>query len=295
MAGLSRGNVIIYPRFRSRNMQCLGTISHPRLAQAFIDYMASKNIAIRLSSEPEHNFSLWVEDDTHAVIAQTELTAFLADPSQAKYQAASWDMAETRTASFQYPKVNFIDLIRAQAGPFTLTILSICLGIYILWFFGLQGTLFDWLHFPSMSGEKWQVWRYFTHTLLHFSILHIVFNCLWWWLLGGIIERKISSWKLIQIFLFSAMISGFAQFSISGIEFGGLSGVVYALLGYLWWLGWLLPEKGVSIPKAYVGFMLAWLVIGFALPMNIANMAHLFGLLTGCAIAFWDAKFAKKH
>ena len=274
-------------------MQRLGTISHPRLAQAFIDYMASKNIVIRLAPEPEKVFALWVEDDAHLTMAQAELSAFLDDPAQAKYQAASWEMAETRTASFQYPKVNFIDLIRAQAGPFTLTILSICLGIYILWFFGLQGTLFDWLHFPSMGSEKWQLWRYFTHTLLHFSIIHIVFNCLWWWLLGGIIERKISTWKLVQIFLFSAMISGFAQFAISGIEFGGLSGVVYALLGYLWWIGWLAPEKGVGIPKAYVGFMLAWLVLGFVLPMNIANMAHLFGVLTGCAIAFWDAKLTK--
>ncbi len=108
-------------------MQRLGSISHPRLAQAFIDYMASKQIAIRLASEPDQVFALWVEDDAHLATAQAELSDFLADPNQAKYQAASWDMAETRTASFQYPKLNFIDLIRAQAGPFTLTILILCL------------------------------------------------------------------------------------------------------------------------------------------------------------------------
>lgn len=271
-------------------MQQLGSIQNPRLAQAFIDYMATQHIEIQLSADPDVGFVLWLVDDNKLDEVQSALSDFLSDPSQGKYQAASWDVAETRTATFAYPKVNFLHLIKAQAGPFTLSVLVVCIAIYVLWLFGLQGTLFDWLHFPSMDGEQWQLWRYVTHALLHFSILHLVFNGLWWWLLGGMIERQISSSKLMQIFLLSALISGFAQFAISGIEFGGLSGVVYALLGYLWWIGWLVPERGLGIPRSYVGFMLAWLVLGFVLPMNIANMAHLFGLLTGCGIAYWDAK-----
>ncbi|MCV5948796.1 rhomboid family intramembrane serine protease, partial [Escherichia coli] len=70
----------------------------------------------------------------------------------------------------------------------------------------------------------------------------------------------------------------------------GLSGVVYALLGYLWVLGYRLPHLGLTLPKSIIGFMLVWLVLGFVQPfMAIANTAHLAGLLAGMAIALFDS------
>lgn len=146
-----------------------------------------------------------------------------------------------------------------------------------------------------MDGDEWQLWRFFSHALIHFSTLHVVFNCLWWWILGGQLERHSGSAKLLQVFLISALVSGFAQFWFHGPNFGGLSGVVYALLGYIWWMGWLAPNRGLSIPKPYVVFMLVWLVLGFAdvLGMSVANMAHLFGLLSGCALGWVDAKLRR--
>ena len=110
--------------------------------------------------------------------------------------------------------------------------------------------------------------------------------------MGGQIERHSGSAKLVQIFLLSSLVSGFGQFWLDGPNFGGLSGVVYALLGYIWWMGWLAPQRGLVIARSYVVFMLVWLVIGFVEPMgmSIANMAHLFGLISGCVIALFDAK-----
>ncbi|MDF5668386.1 rhomboid family intramembrane serine protease, partial [Vibrio parahaemolyticus] len=71
---------------------------------------------------------------------------------------------------------------------------------------------------------------------------------------------------------------------------GGLSGVVYALLGYLWILGYRLPHLGLPLPKPIIVFMLVWLVLGFVQPfMAIANTAHLVGLLSGMAIALFDS------
>ena len=60
-------------------------------------------------------------------------------------------------------------------------------------------------------------------------------------------------------------------------------------------MGWLAPQRGLVIARSYVVFMLVWLIIGFVEPAGIpiANMAHLFGLLTGCAIALIDAKLIK--
>ena len=276
-------------------MHRLAGLNNPRQAQAFIDYMASRGIALVMAPEPEGLFALWLEDGQHLVEAEAELNQFLSNPYDRKYQAASWDVAETRTAKFNYRSPSLLGLVRAQAGPFTLLVMAVSIVIYLLWLLGMQQPVFSLMHFPVMDGDEWQLWRFFSHALIHFSTLHVVFNCLWWWILGGQLERHSGSAKLLQVFLISALISGFAQFWFHGPNFGGLSGVVYALLGYIWWMGWLAPNRGLSIPKPYVVFMLVWLVLGFAdvLGMSVANMAHLFGLLSGCALGWVDAKLRR--
>ncbi|MEC6824913.1 rhomboid family intramembrane serine protease GlpG [Photobacterium piscicola] len=279
-------------------MHRLAEFYNPRHAQAFIDYMASRGIELTLAPEPEGKFALWLSDSQYLIEAEAELKAFIANPNDSKYQEASWQVAESRTAKFDYSSPSLVSMVKAQAGPFTLLVMVASLVIYGLWLLGFESLLFNWFHFPFMNGDQWQLWRYFSHALLHFSALHVIFNCLWWWLLGGQIERHSGSAKLVQLFLISSLISGFGQFWLDGPNFGGLSGVVYALLGYIWWMGWLAPQRGLVIARSYVVFMLVWLVIGFAEPVGIAiaNMAHLMGLLTGCAIAFVDAKLLRsKH
>jgi len=88
--------------------------------------------------------------------------------------------------------------------------------------------------------------------------------------------------------LVSAVISNTGQFLVSGPYFSGLSGVGYALLGYAWWHDWLAPEKGLTIPKPIVGLSLFFMLLGFAnvLPVNMANTAHLLGLISGCGLAW---------
>lgn len=277
-------------------MYRLAGMNNPRQAQAFIDYMASRGIALSLAPDPDGDVAIWLNDSQYLVEAEAELHLFLANPLDKKYLAASWQVAESRTAKFFYRSPSLIGLVKQQAGPFTLSVLVVAIAIYVLWLVGIQQPIFNLMHFPLMDGDQWQLWRYFSHALIHFSILHLVFNCLWWWILGGQLEQHSGSGKLVQLFLFSALISGFGQFWLNGPNFGGLSGVIYALMGYIWWMGWLAPERGLSIPRPYVAFMLVWLVLGFAdlVGVSVANMAHLFGLFSGCALALIDAKFRHK-
>ena len=120
---------------------------------------------------------------------------------------------------------------------------------------------------------------------------------MWWWQLGGSIEQVTGKFSLINLFVVSALVSNVGQFMVDGPSFGGLSGVVYALVGYVWWLGWLMPEKGLSLSKPIIGFMLFWLLLGYTslMPINVANTAHLLGLLSGCMLAYLQALKAKKH
>lgn len=270
-------------------------LNNPRLAQAFIDYMASRQIDIAMMPEGEGQFALWLTDSQHQVEAESELKLFLDNPTASKYQAASWNMAETRKNRFTYHSPSFASMIKAKAGAVTLALMFVCVGIFFLQQIGTGNTVFSSLHFPAFAGQEWQLWRWISHAVLHFSVMHIAFNLLWWWQLGGDIEKKLGSIKLLQIFVVSAALSGAGQYWIEGANFGGLSGVVYALVGYLWVLGYRAPQLGLSIPKPIIGFMLVWLVLGFVQPfMAIANTAHLVGLLSGAAIGLLDSSKAQR-
>lgn len=148
----------------------------------------------------------------------------------------------------------------------------------------------------TLSSGQW--WRLITPIFLHFGIMHLVFNSLWIWVLGEMIERNQGQVKLVSLILFTALISNSAQFLINGSsQFGGLSGVVYGYLGYIWLWGRLHPQKGLAISNGLVVFMLGWMVLGMtdiasSFGLNMANEAHLGGLLSGLAFALlpWPTK-----
>lgn len=271
-------------------MYRITSVNNARMAQAFIDYMDSRGIHIEMSPEGDGQVSLWLEDIEHQSEVEAEWKFFLSNPNAKRYQAASWDLAESRQRQFHYSSPNIINMITAKAGPVTLTIMLLCVVVFLLQQINLNHFAFNLLHFPSVDGEQWQVWRWFSHALLHFSFLHITFNLLWWWQLGSDIEQKLGGRRLLILFVVSASLSGYGQYWVEGANFGGLSGVVYALVGYLWMLGARAPRLNLGIPKPILAFMLIWLVLGFVQPfLAIANTAHLVGLVSGVLLGIVDA------
>lgn len=131
-----------------------------------------------------------------------------------------------------------------------------------------------------------QYWRFLSPIFLHFSLLHILFNLLWIWVIGRRIEQLQGSWSLLLLTLFSGAASNLAQYYASGPLFGGMSGVVFAVLGYSW--VWDRLHRPIFfLPPALMGFMLFWLALGYSGALEfmglgaIANTAHLVGLLAG--------------
>ena len=272
----------------------LMVLNNARVAQAFIDYMASRHISIQMYPEGEGRVALWLIDAQHQVETEAELNRFLSEPNHKRYQAASWDVAETRKSQFHYHTPSFLSMIKAKAGPVTLSIMLLCVAIFALQQLGFNQQIFQMLHFPALDGQQWQLWRWLSHAVLHFSVMHIAFNILWWWQLGGDIEKKLGGLKLLQIFAISSALSGAGQYWVEGANFGGLSGVVYALVGYLWVVSTKAPQLGLTIPRQIVGFMLVWLVLGYMQPfMAIANTAHLAGLIAGVGIGWIDSMKSK--
>lgn len=281
-------------------MTLVGRITDPRLAQAFVDYMAVQQVHCQVQSHEEGYGILCDDSDVERV--RSEFVIFAEDPLHKRYRSASWHRNDSSRMQFDYGSSGFplLHQIWVQAGPVTLVILMTCLTLGIVSFLGLGNWLFSWLHFPAPFDEQWiQLWRLWTPALMHGDMVHLLFNLVIWWYLGGKIEHGAGSSKLLLLLFAGAFIPNLWQGLWVGPGFLGLSGVNYALLGYLTLVYKTKPE--LHIPPALIGFMLFWMVLGFvANPSGwltgnsggMANFAHLGGLLIGLTQGWMDRRSA---
>jgi GlpG protein len=137
-----------------------------------------------------------------------------------------------------------------------------------------------------------QVWRLVTPIFLHaswrtgFGIFHLLFNLFWLQDLGTQIEWRRGSLRFLWLVLSIAVASNLAQYALSGPSFGGMSGVVYGLFGYVWIKSRYDPAAQLGIWPQTVQVMLAWFVVCWlCMAAEVANWAHSAGLLTGMALA----------
>ena len=149
-------------------------------------------------------------------------------------------------------------------------------------FYSLETTYF--------LNNEW--WRLITPMFIHFSLTHLVFNCLWIYVLGSKIELIDGYLTFINLVIFSSIISNLAQYFFGGSAlFGGLSGVIYGLLGYCMIIEFEIKQERYDLPPALYLFMLIWLILGFLGILNlfgfgnVANYAHLGGLISGIIFA----------
>lgn len=274
-------------------MKRITQFNNPRMAQAFVDYMATQGVSLQI--EQDQHYVVLLEDESKAEMVENELRQFVSDPYHARYQAASWQSG-TMESGLHYPRNRLIGHLRERAGPLTLTLMVICVAVFILMQIVGDEQVLAWMAWPADTAQDFQLWRWFSHALLHFSLLHILFNLMWWWYLGGAVEKRLGSGKLFVIALISALLSGFVQAKLSGIWFGGLSGVVYALMGYCWLRGERDPESGIFLERGLMAFAILWLIMGYfdMFGLAIANGAHLAGLLVGLAMAFVDTRHRRR-
>lgn len=185
-------------------------------------------------------------------------------------------------------------LLRKKKITFILT--ALCALIYLLQNIGFEEPIMDLFHYPAYSWEDQEIWRYFTHAIVHLSVPHILFNLSWFWLFGGAIERRFGSFHFLLLVLVSAAVSGAVQNYFTGPAFFGLSGVVYAVLGYVLVVDKLHPHS-FDLPEGFFTMLLVGLVFGFISPLfgiNIGSAAHISGFILGLVWGFLQSKIKAK-
>ena len=169
--------------------------------------------------------------------------------------------------------------------------------VFILMNIGLQQTLVA----PLLISEyirptlpeilSGQVWRLITPMFLHFSIFHIVFNMMWTWELGRLIEWRNGPVLLLAVTGIISIAANLAQYFVSGPLFGGMSGVIYGFFGYVWIQGITNPHFGIRLNPAIVKLLLGWFVLCWSgllekiFGIAVANTAHTAGLASGILVA----------
>lgn len=296
-------------------MRHIGYVSNQQHADRFVDYLLSIGVQSQIEEE-DGQWAVWIRDEDQVPISRASLDEFQDNPDADKYLAAiaeaSKRRAEERRRRAEASK-NTFDVRRhvwkqpaTRRMPVTVSVLLLCVAIGILTQLGAVGreaalqersvgaSVYGLLTFraPTTGGDAWasirdgQVWRLLTPAFLHLSLMHIVFNMVCLFSLGGQIEARRSWWLLILLLVIAAIAGNVAQAALQGPYFGGLSGAVYGFFGYMLVRQKKAPQEGLSVSNQTVFIFMLVLVLGFTNVLGgIANYAHLFGMVAGMIMA----------
>ena len=180
-------------------------------------------------------------------------------------------------------------------------IILICVAIAVISKLGNSIEALSPLFIASPGSEglsdvmNGQLWRLATPIFIHFGIMHLVFNLMWVWDLGRLIEDKKGAAFYLVFVLIVGVLSNLAQYFFTGSPyFGGMSGALYGMFGYIWIQGRHNPSFADDLRKDTIVMMLAWFVLCWTgLLGPIANWAHTTGLVVGVLWAYLSVAFNK--
>jgi GlpG protein len=302
-------------------LRSIGTAPSEPIARAFEDHLASLGISAKVVAG-KTGWAIWVRDEDRVAQAEGELAVYLADPAAEKYKASRELARAVREAEAKREKLA-AKHDRSMASEWSAPIWRRLPGVTLLIFISvivalatsigsdtsspvLRALLFSefklvWI--PTADGprpevgfdglesiERGQIWRLFTPMFIHYGPFHLFCNMSALRYFGGKIEYQ-KRWRKFLLLAFSAaLVSNLAEYYYevwAGAQgaFGGMSGVGYALFGYVWMKGAARSEERMGVSPQNVLIMMAWFVLCTTGNLGpIANAAHGAGLFYGFII-----------
>lgn len=297
-------------------MRLIGHIQESSHAAAFGDYLFLQGVENDVEREDDGSYSIWAHDEECIEKAVKLLKEFEANPDGAQYQDLE-DKARQRREKIEQenagrPPVTFEsrDVVQARRfgmGPITGSMIAFSCVVFVLSSFSSDiesimslfirefqvfSTEYRWNPGQGLSEVRsGQVWRLVTPIFIHFGVLHILFNMMWLRQLGSAMEHIDGKLFFSLFVIITAAASNYAQYLVKGSPvFGGMSGIVFALFGFVWMKSKYDFMSGYAIDPQTVGLMLIWFAICFTGFMPIANTVHSVGLGMGVACGYISAK-----
>jgi GlpG protein len=259
-------------------------------AERLADVLLVAGIASEVRSDTE----VWVLDHRDLAAAKQQLAAFSTGPATPDVRHAAAELRK-RDEQTRSKTVQVAERWRSDQalgiGPITIFLLVASVLVAFASDFGEAQTI----TVQNLSIEPWdseagwlahvragEVWRLVTPMLIHFGVVHLLFNGLWIYQLGRQIEREHGSLVMIGLVLLGQIPGGLGQYLAGGPSFGGLSGVVYALFGFAWMHARYDRRHQYRIEDSTAVMMMGWFIVcttGLVGP--IANICHAAGLLAG--------------
>lgn len=262
---------------------------------------------------------LWQAKIPHRVVmnegTQDLWVARLEDAEQVKIWVQQWQEGQLSPKPDHAEKTPWQVSAHQNAIVFSRIPVTVIMMAMLWLIFGAQQvgivSPLEWLLDASVwSGEKldfssfWHndVYRWWAPALIHLSLMHIVMNSFWWWVLAKEIEIHDGHTGLIVLTLILALGSAYAQYLAVGPYFAGLSGVTYGLMGWVWGRQYRYQAKAQSryqLPSWLFPFMLVSMVVMIMLDsafggLNIGHESHVAGALLGVVMAMvWPISVLK--
>jgi len=273
----------------------------------FSNWLSLKGVSHRIVEEGGEQVIL-METDHVAPSIQQALSRYLEDSDfRSELELQTKQLIQLRDGNkyrFQSAQIAQYPRATPRQAPVIFVLMFVSVVFALLSDFGQGGPLLrnllilDPFKLPmdlSTVSGRWdgliemlalgEVWRVVSPDFIHFNIMHISFNLLMLWVLGGQLEIQKGSLSFIALTIFVSIISNIAQLLDTSYLFGGMSGVVYGLVGYCWL--WKFFQPKIFFPSALMKFCVVWLILGYT-PLTewlgwgrMANAAHLYGLLAG--------------
>jgi len=289
-------------------MRLAGSISNQHDAATFVDYLLTLGISAKVERNGDA-WELWIFDEDQLPQGREELAKFQADPQAEAYRDAAKQAATlrrekldkelaARRLQMNVPRPTMLS--SSGRRPVTMCLLTISLLVF-LFGEGKSNEFADKFYITHVEkiGERvrWdaalpeirsgQVWRVVTPIFIHFDVLHLAFNMWWLVVLGTQVEMLRGPWRMLGLTLLFAIFGNLAQYYFSHPLFGGMSGVVYGLFGYVWMKSVYEPWSGFFMQPVNVFIMVAWFLLGLTGEIgSIANYAHGVGLALGIAAGY---------
>ena len=198
--------------------------------------------------------------------------------------------ANTPDTSSQFPEIPHTKAI------ITWTVAALCVFATTLYHIGryINGTSLEmiprYLVLPPTAIWSGNWSTLFTGVFVHATAgngipWHLIFNMLYFVLLGRILEATLTPIKWLLFFMVSGIVSSGAELAFSSQNAIGASGVVYAMFGLMWAGRYVHPIWAVvASPKTFT-VLIIWGLFCVAATyfgvLRVANFAHAAGLLFG--------------